>query len=110
MLKPVATHENLDLSAIVADDVPRYLQGLRTYLDRILSNLISNALKFTKKGSVNVRVSLSKTAPPTEAPNNSVMVQIEVKDTGIGIPEDKYKEIFEHFSRLTSSYQGIYKG
>jgi len=44
---------------MVSDDIPRYLQGLRTYLDRIFSNLISNALKFTKKGSVKVLVNLS---------------------------------------------------
>ena len=110
LLKPVATHNNLDLLATVADDVPHYLQGLRVYLDRILSNLISNALKFTKEGSVQVRVGLSKAPLPKEALNYSVMISIEVEDTGIGIPEDKHKEIFEHFSRLTSSYQGIYKG
>ena len=39
-----------------------------------------------------------------------LIYDITIEDSGIGIPKDKFDEIFEHFSRLTSSYQGIYKG
>ena len=110
ILQSVAKDKSLHLSLTVSDKVPYYFNGLRCYLDRILTNLISNALKFTKQGSVKVDVGLSDKPLPDDLLGDSLMLRIQVKDTGIGIPEDKFDEIFEHFSRLTSSYEGVYKG
>lgn len=107
MMRAPAFHRGLDLSMEVSDSVPQFLEGLRACLDRSLLNLIGNSLKFTEKGFVKVKVSLSDMLEPN---NHTVMLQIVVEDSGIGIPEDKFETIFEHFSRLTPSHEGHYKG
>lgn len=107
LLEPVAKDRNLGLSFEIANNIPVYLKGLRIYLSRILLNLTSNALKFTEKGFVKISTSL-ESMPDKQ--DNMVYLRIAVSDSGIGIPQDKFKEIFKHFSRLTPSYKGIYKG
>lgn len=110
LLQGVAQHRKLNLSIEIDNNIPRYLKGFRSYLNRSLSNLISNALKFTEKGYVKVIVSLADQSPNKFCKGDTVMVKIQVKDSGVGIPEDKFDLIFEHFSRLTPSFQGLYKG
>ncbi|MDF3054574.1 MAG: two component system histidine kinase, partial [Gammaproteobacteria bacterium] len=110
LLKPVAKHKKLDLIAEIDNKVPKYLKGLRSHADRTLLNLISNALKFTETGHVKVKMNLIKKGSKAYKKGDEVTVQISIEDTGIGIPEDKFDIIFEHFSRLTSSYEGVYKG
>lgn len=108
LLQPTANHKRLKLSANIDCNVPDCLRGMRRSLDRILLNLISNALKFTQVGSVDVRVSLS--ISPNYQIGDVIDLRFCIEDTGIGIPDDKLDEIFEHFSRLSSSYDGVYKG
>ncbi|MGC1183193.1 ATP-binding protein [Legionella sp.] len=110
LLQPVATHQKLKLFCEIDQHVPRYFRGLRTYLDRTLLNLLSNALKFTPSGFVKVSLQLLNKNHSTYQLGERIYVLIVVEDSGIGIPEDKFETIFEHFSRLTPSYQGIYKG
>jgi len=110
LLQPYAKHKNLSLSYDISPATPNFLNGLRIYLDRILLNLISNALKFTEIGFVKVKVGLLENTNTSYQPGDKVTIQIVVEDTGIGIPEDKFDMIFEHFSRLTPSYEGVYKG
>ncbi len=86
-------------------EVPEGLRALRTdarKLIQILFNLIGNALKFTEKGRVEVKVS---PRPGTAEPGS-----IEVIDTGIGIPEDKLDLIFETFEQVESSASRTYAG
>ncbi len=104
LLQPVAQDQGLQLHTQIDDDVPRFVKGLRRNLYRILLNLMSNALKFTEKGTISVRVSVA------EITSDSVCLKISVSDTGIGIPKDKFDTIFEHFSRLTPSYENNYPG
>ncbi|EKF75669.1 sensor histidine kinase/response regulator [Alcanivorax hongdengensis A-11-3] len=85
------------------------LQGLvvrtdPTRLRQILSNLISNAVKFTQQGGITLQV----TAEPQS--NQRLSLQIEVRDTGIGIAEDKQARLFEAFSQLDSSTSRRYGG
>ena len=104
LLKPATKHKKLVMTATIDKKIPDYLHGNRRYLDRILLNILSNAVKFTNKGSVDLTVikhSKSK---------NKIKLQFAIRDTGIGIPKNKQKAIFQHFSRLNPSYQGIYKG
>ena len=68
---------------------------------KVFRNLIDNAVKFTEKGSVNVRVSFS---PELQT------VQCEVEDTGIGIPEAQFRVIFDPFHQLDSSHTRLYGG
>jgi K+-sensing histidine kinase KdpD len=66
--------------------------------------LIGNAVKFTQKGYISVGVKV------VEHHKQKILLEISIKDTGIGIPEIHYQTIFEQFSRLNSSYQGEYQG
>ena len=110
LLKPAAQHKKLNLSYEIAKNMPTFLTGLFIYLDRSLLNLISNALKFTEKGFVKVTASLLDANMKTPQVGDTITLKLTVDDSGMGIPKDKFDTIFEHFSRLTSSYQGIYKG
>jgi len=78
--------------------------GMQRFLGRILLNLLANAVKFTEKGTVGISVFT------TRKEEDQCELEIRISDTGIGIPDDKREFIFEHFSRLTPSYKGTYKG
>jgi two-component system, OmpR family, aerobic respiration control sensor histidine kinase ArcB len=106
----VARHRGLELLSEIDEHIPKYFSGLRNYLDRTLLNLLGNALKFTEKGFVKLKVELQTGQSAIYHPGDNIELKLTVQDTGIGIPKDKFKTIFEHFSRLTPSYQGIYKG
>lgn len=101
---PVAKSKHLSFNIEIQDGVPMQLLGDKIRTDRILVNLVSNALKFTKKGSVSVIVS----APRIQ--DRNVVICFTVKDTGIGIPHDQQLNIFEKFNRLSSAYSGQYTG
>ena len=73
-------------------------------LNQILINLISNAIKFTQSGSILVACSVHKKT------QNKYILQFEVSDTGIGIPDDKLKTIFESFSQADASVTRKYGG
>ncbi|MBA3537964.1 MAG: response regulator [Tatlockia sp.] len=109
LMQPVARHKKLSFSYEIDEEIPLYFRGLRNYLDRTLLNLLSNALKFTDAGFVKLIVKLI-TKNATFKVGEIVELEIVVQDSGSGIPNDKFDTIFEHFSRLTPSYQGLYKG
>jgi len=75
----------------IDDDIAPVLIGDRYRINQILINLVTNAIKFTKKGSVELGLSLKA------ADNTTQTIEIRVKDTGIGIPKDKQESIFESF-------------
>lgn len=104
LLMPAALHKNLTMRSIIDPHLPDALYGNEKLLNRILLNLVSNAIKFTEKGSVTIKANL------VSHHENHIMLELIVEDTGIGIPENKIDGIFEHFTRLSHSYQGIYKG
>ena len=78
--------------------VPRYLVGDRIRVRQVLLNLVSNANKFTKNGCITVRV--ERTGGSDERPD----IDVGVFDTGIGIPKNRLKDLFQEFSMLDSSY------
>jgi PAS domain S-box-containing protein len=102
---PAAQAKNLDLTVNYDENLPAILIGDNYRLQRILLNLASNAVKFTHKGHVNIHIQL---AQKIDARN--CIIRIRVEDTGIGIPKDEQINIYEKFSRLNPSNQGIYKG
>ncbi len=97
--------KSLNLHIDYDEKIPQRFFASRVMLYRILLNLLSNAIKFTKEGSVSIYVQLSQNSLP-----NQVILKLIIADTGIGIAKDKQQIIFERFSRLTPSYQGIYEG
>ncbi|MDB5196861.1 MAG: sensor hybrid histidine kinase, partial [Flaviaesturariibacter sp.] len=98
----VAKEKGLELNVIVSDKVPSGIETDRMRLEQVLKNLLSNALKFTSKGSVTLQV-----APE---PGQQGMLRFSVKDTGIGIAKEKQALIFEAFQQEDGSTRRKYGG
>jgi PAS domain S-box-containing protein len=95
----------LQLQFEISPDLPRALLLDRLRLRQVLVNLLGNAIKFTERGGVKLRVSWKS---QEDASNGTLMIDVE--DTGIGIPADKLEEVFKPFvqvdSRPTSEKEG----
>lgn len=96
-----AEGKGLRFSLELADDLPPYLRGDSGKLRQVLINLLDNAVKYTQEGTVDLR---TRTETMAEDPER-VMLQLEVEDTGVGIPQDKLDEIFETFFRMEQTQQ-----
>ena len=96
MVAPLAKSKGIQLKTEV-DLLPPQLKGDRTRLTQVLLNLVSNAVKFTRTGSVTVRVKKE------EEDADSVSIRFEVVDTGIGIPNDAIDRLFNPFEQADSS-------
>jgi PAS domain S-box-containing protein len=104
LLAPRADQKGLDLSCRIAPDVPDGLVGDPGRLRQVILNLVGNAIKFTEKGEVAVDVSTA------ERGSDNVRLRFTVRDTGIGIPEDKQWEIFGAFVQADASTTRRYGG
>jgi two-component system aerobic respiration control sensor histidine kinase ArcB len=106
--KSAAEAKKLTLTNEYTDDVPKVVIGDNNRLQRILINLVSNAIKFTKKGYVKIQVKLIKREKIGE--KGKVIIRFIIQDTGIGIPEAQQQYIYEKFTKLTPSNKGRDKG
>jgi len=100
--RPVADHKGLKFQFQIAPDLPETLYTDLNRLLQILKNLLSNAFKFTEKGTVMLKVGHAPKNQQfaADALNQSKnVISISVSDTGIGIPKDKQKIIFEAFQQ-----------
>lgn len=103
-LKELASKNNNQFSLTIDPQIPTALLGDPTKLSQIFLNLINNALKFTRDGEVNVKAKM------LSIDNDLVTIAFEVADTGIGIPEDKLKTVFESFSQGSIEINRKYGG
>ena len=94
----------LELSCEVDAETPDFLLGDPTRLRQVLINLVGNAVKFTSKGHVRVHVK------PETISNDEVVLLFAVRDTGIGIPLEKQKMIFDAFAQVDASTTRKYGG
>ncbi|TDO20803.1 response regulator [Pedobacter duraquae] len=99
-----ATVQQLDLLYEIDHNLPEILVGDAFRLRQILINLVNNAMKFTKEGEVHVSVKHLGTL------NDVVDILFEIRDTGIGIPEEKLNKLFKPFSQVDSSNTRKYGG
>ena len=84
--------------------IPEILVGDQVRLHQIILNLVSNAIKFTTKGKITVSVYL------LSEDEEKVTIEFSVKDTGIGIPENRIQNIFENFEQESSGTSRLYGG
>lgn len=96
--------KNLKLVSEYDDKIPEVLVGDAIRLHQIILNLVSNAVKFTNKGVITVSVHLMF------EDDEKVIIEFAVKDTGIGIGEDKIDRIFENFQQASSGTSRLYGG
>lgn len=99
-----ASEKNIKFMLEVDPDLPQVVQGDPMKLTQILNNLISNAIKFTNEGTVDFNVELVYES------DLNYLIQFSIKDSGIGIPEDKQKLIFESYVQANTSTERNYGG
>jgi signal transduction histidine kinase/DNA-binding response OmpR family regulator len=90
--------KGLELLLEVQREIPNHVVGDPVRVGQIVTNLVGNAIKFTERGEVALCAVLEETAP-----DGGTRVRFDVRDTGIGIPEDKQSMIFEAFSQADGS-------
>jgi two-component system, OmpR family, aerobic respiration control sensor histidine kinase ArcB len=99
-----AHQKHLELTLEYDEDIPHYLIGDPTRMQRLVLELVTNALNFTDHGHVKISTQLAKRH------KKHIVTKISVADTGVGISANKQQDVFTRFKRLTPSYEGIYQG
>jgi len=85
-------------------DLPDYFRGDRTRLQQILTNVISNAIKFTSKGKVKLQLEV------IDKENDLYQLKFSITDSGIGIPSDRLDKIFDSFTQAEEDHSRTYGG
>ena len=96
--------KGIESRLVLAPDLPRRLQGDPARLSQVLLNLVGNAMKFTHKGHVELRVKVRESGP------TAYRLHFEVEDTGIGIPGEKLPYLFDSFSPVSRETSVRYGG
>lgn len=104
MFMNTASEKQLQYEWKLDKDVPLYLKGDADRLYQILINLISNAIKFTPAGYVNLMITKESET------GNSIDLLFRIEDSGIGIPEEKQELIFERFQQVGQTDETMQKG
>lgn len=104
MLDYQARFKKLALHTFIDPDVPDWVMGDERAIKQIILNLMGNAIKFTEKGQVNLKINL------IEKKLRFVYIQILVEDTGMGISQDKLAMIFDHFEEPDPGFSRRYGG
>jgi len=105
LLQEKVNKKNVELLYFIDENVSDSIYGDVTRLRQIILNLVNNAIKFTKEGEILVTVKKSNTLP-----DGKIVLQFSIKDTGLGIPEDKFDKLFKPFSQVDSSTTRKYGG
>ncbi len=101
----VKAHEKgLEIIIIFNEDVPRYIIGDKGRIRQILINLINNAVKFTEHGEIIVNINV------IDQSNSFFKLRFNITDTGIGIPQEKIKNLFQAFTQVDGSIERKYGG
>lgn len=97
MLSPQATNKNVLFNLHISPDVPFLLHGDKLHLEQIIINLISNAIKFTNEGFIEIYVKHVITE------SSNVRIRFEITDSGIGIAEEEKQKLFDKFTQADES-------
>ncbi len=104
LFNEMAEKKGLRFGSHVAPHLPRRLTGDAGRLRQVLTNLVGNAIKFTEHGEVMVHIR------PDEIGTDSMLLRVEVRDTGIGVPPESQRKIFESFAQADQSTTRRYGG
>ncbi|MGY3904428.1 two-component sensor histidine kinase BarA [Aeromonas lusitana] len=109
LLGPSAHDKQLELSLQVDAAVPDYLTGDPMRLQQVLTNLTGNAIKFTERGNVDVRIE-QLDGSTGHYSGKKVRLKVLIRDTGIGISEEQQRQLFQAFNQADSSISRRYGG
>lgn len=87
--------EGVSIISDIDENIPEYIKADKYRLSQIMNNLVSNAVKFTKKGKIDIRSQLLE----SDSKSNEVFIKVEVEDTGPGISPELHKKLFMPFSQ-----------
>lgn len=104
LMEVKAAEKELQLVSNINNEIPEIIIGDEARLNQILFNLVGNAIKFTQSGSVKIEATLVKKE------NNKAEVQINIQDTGIGIPKSKIGGVFNAFQQVDNGDNRTQKG
>jgi PAS domain S-box-containing protein len=104
LLANQANSKTIELLLLIAPNVPSVLQGDRHRLQQIITNLASNALKFTEEGAVIINIKVESQT------QTQIKLKFEVKDTGVGIAPEDQDKLFLSFSQVGEAQRGKYGG
>jgi CheY-like chemotaxis protein len=104
VLRPKAQEKGLSLSVKMDQQLPPRIKGDPVRLNQVLTNLISNAIKFTERGGVVLEIN------STAIEKDDISIEFKVKDTGIGISSDKLALVFDNFAQASNDTTRRYGG
>jgi len=104
MIRPKIGSKPIELLCHIGDNIPSNVKGDPTRFRQVLTNLMGNAPKFTDAGEIELSLDIE------EEKNDRIKVHAKIRDTGIGIPEDKLSTIFEPFKQADGSTTRKYGG
>jgi two-component system, sensor histidine kinase and response regulator len=104
--------KHLPIVFSVAPEVPPYLLGDPLRLGQVLINLVSNAIKFTDQGKIEVKVTATKAIPVADSPSGGTLAELtfSVSDTGIGLTAEHIAKLFQPFTQADTSFTRKYGG
>ena len=97
MLSPQSLQKNLEISLNISKDIPKFIIQDALRLQQVLTNLLNNAIKFTNKGNIKLRVNL------ISKEYHNYTLKFEIQDTGIGLTKSEVKKLFSSFSQADNS-------
>ena len=104
VILPQARYKGLAVNVQVAQDVAGWFIGDAHHIRQVVLNLLANAVKFTERGEISLRASI------TADDGSNARLRVEVQDTGVGIPKDKQALIFEPFTQADDTTTRVYGG
>ncbi len=104
LLAARAHDKNLEIASIIDARVPDWVQGDRGRLRQVITNLLGNAIKFTSRGQISLRVTV------VGHDRDTALIRFDVSDTGMGISRDQQNNLFQDFAQANSSIQSEFGG
>ncbi len=105
--QPMAESREITLTSRISPDIPEELRGIRNYFRDVLDKLVNNAVKYNKPaGEVRLDINVME----NYSDEQRLWLEVNIQDTGIGIPEEKQEHLFEAFSQVDGSATREYGG